>query len=361
LPPQATDKLLELDLRQPMDRERSILLHRLALLGISWGKAERSTSRGTFKEVWRLVWRPELAVAVIEAAVWGNTVADAAVARANRLVNEAADLPSIASLLNQLLVADVAEATRLAIARLDALAAVSSDFSQLCSALPPVARTLRYGDVRGTDSSLLAHVVAGMVARIAAGLPVAVGSLDDDAAAAMFDHLVSVNDALARLADVELLSPWRAALRRVLDLPNLHGLVAGRTARLLLDAGEIASDTASRHWSAALSRGSDPAQGAAWVEGFLRDSGTLLVHDASLWSVLDGWLNELSADAFATVLPLLRRTVSTFSQPERRRLGERAQSGATPSVSKLSDPDAFDAERAARVLPTIARYLGISQ
>jgi hypothetical protein len=136
-----------------------------SLLGVPWGRAERSTSRGTFKEVWRLVWRPEFAVAVIEAAVWGNTVGDAAVARANRLTSEAADLPAIASLLGQLLVADVPEATRLAITRLDALAAVSSDFAQLCSALPPVARTLRYGDVRGTDSSLLAHVVAGMVVR----------------------------------------------------------------------------------------------------------------------------------------------------------------------------------------------------
>ena len=360
LSPQATDKLLELDLRQPMDRERSVLLHRLALLAVPWGRAERSTSRGTFKEVWRLVWKPEFAVAVIEAAVWGNTVGDAAVARANRLTSEAADLPAIASLLGQLLVAEVPEATRLAITRLDALAAVSSDFAQLCSALPPVARTLRYGDVRGTDSSLLAHVVAGMVVRIAAGLPVAVGTLDDDAAAAMFDHLVAVNDALARLADAELLTPWRDALRRVLDLPNVHGLVAGRTARLLLDGGEITSDEASRHWSASLSRGSDPALGAAWVEGFLRDSGTLLVHDENLWSVLDGWLTELSPDAFAAVLPLLRRTVATFSPPERRRLGERAQSGASAIISKASDRGAFDEERATAVLPTIARYLGIS-
>jgi len=59
-------------------------------------------------------------------------------------------------------------------------------------------------------------------------------------------------------------------------------------------------------------------------------------------------------------LPLLRRTVATFSPPERRRLGERAQSGASAMVGKASDPSAFDEERAAAVLPTIARYLGIS-
>jgi len=80
----------------------------------------------------------------------------------------------------------------------------------------------------------------------------------------------------------------------------------------------------------------------------------------NLWSVFDGWLSELSPDAFAAVLPLLRRTVGTFSSPERRRLGERAQSGAGATVSKVVDPTAFDAERAAAVLPTVARYLGIS-
>jgi hypothetical protein len=302
-------------------------------------------------------------VAVIEAAVWGNTVADAAGARAADLTNRAQDLPALASMLGQLLLADVPEAARLAIARLDALAAVSSDFAQLCEALPPVARTLRYGDVRGTDRGLLAHVVAGLVARVSAGLPVACGSLDDDAAGAMFTHIVSVHDALTRLNDAELLDPWREALVRVLALPNVHGLVAGRCARLLLDAGSITADDAGRHWSAALSRGADPAIGAAWVEGFLRDSGTLLVHDATLWSILDDWLSGLSTEAFELILPLLRRTVGTFSTPERRRLGERARSVSTgvPIAGAAGAGGPFDFERAEAVLPTIARLLGIDQ
>jgi len=41
-------------------------------------------------------------------------------------------------------------------------------------------------------------------------------------------------------------------------------------------------------------------------------------------------------------------------------LGERAQSGASAIISKASDRGAFDEERATAVLPTIARYLGIS-
>ncbi|HEU4994210.1 MAG TPA: DUF5682 family protein [Gemmatimonadaceae bacterium] len=364
--PQASEKVLELDLRKPFDLERSVLLHRLRVLGIEWGTAERGVGKGTFKEVWRIAWRPELAVAVIEAAVWGNTVEEATAARAGDRILKAQDLPTLAALLGVLLLADVPRAARLAITRLDELAALSSDFAELCGALPPVARTLRYGDVRGTDSELLTHVVAGLVTRVSAGLPVACGSLDDDAAAAMYAHLIAVNDSLARLNDAVLLESWREALGRVLALPGIHGLVAGRSARLLLDAGALDADQVAAHWSSALSRAADASAGAGWVEGFLRDAGTLLVHDPKLWTILDGWLSGLASDAFGLVLPLLRRTVATFSAPERRRLGERARSArgggdisGAVAAGAADEAESFDHERARAVLPTIALLLGL--
>ena len=360
LAPDATQRALELDLRRPNDRERSLLLHRLLLLDVPWGSAERAVGKGTFKEAWRIQWRPELSVAVIDAARWGNTVEDAAAARATHLVGEATELPALSALLERLLVADVPSATRDAVERLDALAAASGDVAQLCDALPPLARTLRYGDVRGTDQALLGRVVGGLAARIAAGLPAACGALDDEAAAAMYGRIVAVHDALARLQDDELRTLWHEALGRVLALPSVHGLVAGRCARLLLDAGVLSSDEAARRWSTALSRGVDPAAAAAWVEGFLRDSGTLLVHDATLFPLLDGWLSDLRADAFEAVLPLLRRTVGTFTAPERRRLGERAAHGRGPIDAVAANAaERFDAERAAATLPTLARLLGL--
>ena len=42
-------------------------MNRLLVLDVPWGAAERAVGKGTFKEVWRLAWRPELALAVIEA------------------------------------------------------------------------------------------------------------------------------------------------------------------------------------------------------------------------------------------------------------------------------------------------------
>src|SRR5262249_14664089 len=79
--PDPDEKLLELDLRRAIDLGRSHLLHRLQLLGVAWGEPEDLSAvvrLGTFRESWRLRWDPELTVAVIEASLWGTTVAEAA-------------------------------------------------------------------------------------------------------------------------------------------------------------------------------------------------------------------------------------------------------------------------------------------
>src|SRR5262249_29206882 len=109
----------------------------------------------------------------------------------------------------------------------------------------------------------------------------------------------------------------------------------------------------------ALSPGSEPAVGAGWVEGFLRDSGTILLHDADLFAALDGWVADMPPNAFDAVLPLLRRTVSTFSPPERRSIGERVRSGRSAARPGTGEGPT-DGPGAALVLPILARILGVA-
>src|SRR5262249_31421859 len=171
-PPLAAEKIYDLDLRKPNDRERSHLLHRLALLDVPWGEPlEREGALGTFHEIWRLAWDPEYALAVVEAGMWGNTVADAAAARAADAAARAPDLPSLAPLPDQTLLADLPHAAATVVRRLEEQAALASDVVHLLEALPPLARVLRYGSVRKTDAEVVAAVVASMVTRAAIGLP----------------------------------------------------------------------------------------------------------------------------------------------------------------------------------------------
>jgi hypothetical protein len=357
---EAGQRLLELDLRKPNDLERSQLLHRLNLLGIPWGRTEQASGKGTFKENWRLQWQPELTVAVIEANLWGNTVLDAAAARARDLAQRGEQLSQLTELVEQTLLAELPDAIGAVMSRLQNVAALTSDIPHLMDSLPPLARILRYGNVRQTDAGLVGHVVDGLVARIAIGLPAACSSLDDEAAQAMFGRVQATNAAVSLLQNPEQTALWQGALTKLADQTGLHGLLAGHACRLLFEQSVLPPPETARRMGLALSLAGEPARAAAWLEGFLHGSGLLLLHNDVLWGILDGWVAGLSGEAFAQLLPLLRRTFAGFPAPERRQLGERLKRGGVGRGPAAVEADVdVDVARADWVLPLAARLLGL--
>jgi hypothetical protein len=359
--PEASHRQLDLDLRKPNDLDRSHLLHRLHLLGIEWGERQelRGNLKGTFHEIWDLQWKPEFAVDIIEAAAWGNTVAAAAAGKVHHEAGKATELQPLTILLDSTLLADLPSAAPFLIERLQAVAAVASDVGHLMDALPPLANIVRYGNVRKTDGEMVAGVIDGLVARICIGLPGACGSLNDEAAEEMFGKIVSVNASIALTQNPEHTGMWHSVLKHLADGSGLHGLISGRAARLLLDAKQIETADAARRLSLVLSTANAPTHAAAWVDGFIRNSGLVLLHDDGLWNVLDEWVTSLSADHFTTTLPLLRRSFSTFAQGERRQLGTRVASGVKRQAV-ASVASAFNQERADRALPLLAKILGLN-
>jgi hypothetical protein len=355
--PEPGQKTVDLDLRAETDLARSHLLHRLLILAIPWGRTEQTWGKsGTFHEVWVLAWRPELVVDLVAASRYGNTIAEAAAASAIESARAADALPPLTELIEAVLLADLREAVDVVVARIGDVAAVGADVPALMEALAPLARVLRYGNVRGTDATAVASVVDGLVARICVGLGTAAASLDDEAAASFASLLDGVHAAIALLDDPQDRAAWRDALDRLLDQERLHGLVGGRACRLLLDEGVIESAEATRRMRLVLSAGADPAAGAGWVEGFLRESGTIVLHDEDLFAALDNWVFEMPVDAFENVLPLLRRTVATFTPPERRSIGERVKAG--PRRAEQRADAGLDEARADLVMPILAHILG---
>ncbi|HYE32153.1 MAG TPA: DUF5682 family protein [Methylomirabilota bacterium] len=361
LKPEASARELDLDLRKPGDLDRSHLLHRLQLLGINWGEREelRGNQKGTFHELWSLAWEPEYSVNIIEAAVWGNTVEDAASAKARHAAETATELQTLTELLDSTLLADLPGAAPLLIEKLQAIAAVATDVGRLIDALPPLANILRYGNVRKTDADMVSHVVDGLVARICIGLPGAAGGLSEEAAEELFERILNVHSAIGLLQNPEHSTAWNAVLLQLADGQNQHGLIAGRAVRLLLDGKQLQGSDAARRLSRALSLATAPAQAAAWVDGFLRSSGLLLLHDQALWVVLDEWVNSLNSEHFTATLPLLRRTFSSFQHGERRQLGVRVASGNASPTSNVQSEGFFDEARANKALPLVAQLLGL--
>ena len=361
LRPEAGPRDYDLDLRKPSDLARSHLLHRLTLLGVRWGVPQQGRTRniGTFRESWQLTWRPELDLALIEASMWGSTVAAAAAQRARAVAAEAAALEDLTRLVERCLLADLGDVLTDALAAVRDRAALEGDVTHLMAALPALIRAARYGDVRGTDPGRLGEVAVEMITRICAGLPAAVTSLDETAERAVRDRIDAVHSAVGLLADAGSRARWLDTLVRI--APRCPPLISGRLTRLLLDGGQLTTDDAAIRMSRELSAAAPAAAAAGWAEGFLAGSGLLLLHDDKLLSLADGWLAGLSAEAFAAVLPPLRRTFGEFAPPERRAIGDKAVrldgTGRAPVVAASADDD-LDEDRAAIAVRAVAAILG---
>ncbi|GAA0496786.1 DUF5682 family protein [Streptomyces sp. NPDC046215] len=373
LKPEALERDWDLDLRKDTDAARSRLLHRLRLLDVAWGEPVRGRGGlGTFRETWRLCWEPELSVRVAEAGVWGTTVPAAAEAKAESLAARATDLAGVTSLAERCLLAELPGALPTVLRALADRAALDTDVAHLATALPALVRSVRYGDVRRTDTTALADVAAGLAERVFVGLPAACAGLDTDAAEDMRGHLDAVHQAVALLAEAAppgLRERWAGTLRRLAGRERLPGGIRGRAARLLLDDGLLPEEEAARLMGLALSTGTEPAEAAAWIEGFLGSGGSggmLLVHDDRLLTLVDDWLTGVPAAAFTTVLPLLRRTFSAYDAGVRRTLGEVIRRGR-PDTGRAGPGGegargfgpGLDEQRAAAALPTVRLLLGL--
>jgi Family of unknown function (DUF5682) len=357
--PAADDRQVELDLRRDTDRGRSRLLHRLSLLGIGWGTVVTAPSAGTFREGWLLRWRHEFVVALIEKARYGTTVPAAATAVVVERAGESAEFAQITELVEAAVLADLPDALPAVTGALERRSARTGDMAHLMAATPPLARVLRYGNVRQSDTDLVRGVLDSVLIRICAGLASACMSLDAQAASAMLAGIEDADAAIALVGTDEQARAWRAAQRAVADLHGAVSILQGRCVRMLLDASVLSAQEAQQRLARALSAG---PEAVAWLEGFLRGSGSLLLRDEPLWNLLDDWLSGLNDEAFDGVLPLLRRAFAQFTGPEREQMGIKVRghriAGTTERPDDVGTADDWNESRVRRVLNVVAIALG---
>ena len=366
LRPTAEVRTVEIDLRTPTGLRKSHLLHRLLALGVPWGvPTEGRGSSGTFRETWKLAWEPELSVRLVERSGYGTTVESAATARLAERAASADSLAELVGILEQGLFADLPAAVEPSVRRLADRAATDPDVGHLMDVVAPLASALRYGDVRATDASSLRHVFDGLVVRIVAALVPACSSLDIEAATQMVERLTSVQTALAMLDHPARRRSFPSVLEQLAERTHERaesegrGLIAGRATRLLHDGDVWSNDQVEQRLGRALSAGTPPVVGAAFIEGFLAGSGTVLVHDAELLALVDRWLSALRPDAFDAVLALLRRTFGGFESAERRQLMMLLLGRSVERSTGFGDD--VDPARAAAVLVTVRHMLGLPQ
>ncbi len=349
----AEPKTYVLDLRKDIDRGKSRLLRRLAILDVPWGTPTEVSGTGTFKEAWTVTWDPQFAVSIVLASQWGTTVESAATAC---LIADTTTLAGVTTRVELALLAELADALPPLLAALDERAAHEADVAHLLDALPALVRAQRYGTVRGTNTDALGTVARAMLLRACAGLPAAVSGLSATAAETMRGHLDAVTAVVGLLGD-EPRTEWLAALAGIAERADLAGLLSGRITRVLLDAAVIDADAAGTRLSRALSYGTTVADRAAFAEGFLAGSALLLIHDTRILAVVDEWVRSLGADDFVAVLPVLRRAFGSYNVPERRTIGERAATLDGAGAEAASAESDLDLSGLGAVLATVRLLL----
>ncbi|MES2733260.1 MAG: DUF5682 family protein [Bacteroidota bacterium] len=359
-------KEYELDLRKELDLNRSKFLHQLEILEIGWGTKYYAGGKGTFKEMWGLRWEPEMIIRIIDKGIWGNTVEEACSKYLLDKSQRTQSISEVAEFIQQAIPAELFQVIEQLLSKINELATVSSDILELMSALAPLVDVSRYGNVRKTDLLAITQLVDGLITRICIGLPNACYGLDDNSANRMFENIKKVDEAVRLLDNEYLAQNWYNTLSILVDKANINPLITGCTCRLLFDGKILTDEQTARRFGLALSVGNEPSYAAAWLEGFLKGSGMILLLDSSLWNILNQWIDQLVPEQFIELLPILRRTFSKFEVGERLQLGAKAKRGVDPDNNTTHGTGMpgektvrFNTERAEKSLPIIKLLLGI--
>ena len=360
LKPEDVETEVRLDLRSEAGLLKSTLLHRLLILNVPWGKLiEAETGRGTFREVWRLRWVPELSVSLAEALVYGGTIEQAAANAQLERSCKSTSISEVAGLIRAALIADLPVAAKACIARLQETAAEATEVTELMQAVVPLVRVLRYGTARELPEAELRSLIHALSVEVNTGIRLASHNLDEDAASARVGVMRTYDEAIHLFADEALIESWRLELAAMVEDDQVAAQVAGLSLRRLHDLRawnpvDVAS-AFSLH-----TRGETPQRAGAFLENFLGGGSEVLLQDRLLLQLLDEWVCELGEDELVESLPLLRRSFSGFDSVARRRLMEQIARGAhetthpdRPTQDRSSD--AFE-----RALPLLYQILGIS-
>jgi hypothetical protein len=311
-----------LDLRKEHDLKQSQFLHRLTLLDIEFGTEDKASGRelSTKNEYWKMQWKPDFSIQIIEAGMWGNTTEQAAVNWVTDKASKAESLTDLTNLLQKVIHADLPAALSKLVLELRNLAALTQDINHLMNALPALVHINRYGDVRNTEIGMVNELMHEMIPRICISLSASCASLDESAERMMYDQILISNKALTLLNDQDHLDFWMQTLLLIAGNERTGGLIRGACTRISLDNESLNVDDVAIMMQFALSSAVKTAVASEWVEGFLHGSGLLLIHNPVLWKIVDDWVSELKNDDFQELLPILRKTFSSFAEAERKKM-----------------------------------------
>jgi hypothetical protein len=349
----------ELDLRKPTQLLASKLLHSLMVLEVPWGKPMKGSQykTGSFSEKWKLKWTPDYYVRIVQAAIYGNTLEEAALNKMKEKLRQAESLQELTTLMDQSIKADIPDVIPELTQKMQELAALTKDILTLMEALPPLVQVYQYGNQRKSETQFFKDIIEEIGPRIFVGLPAACSGIEEALAREVYAAMMRAHHALHLFNQQELLDGWLRVLKTLSHTKSAHLLIQGWCWRTLFDKQQVKAERMERVMQGYLTITREPMDFAQWLEGFLSGSGLLLIHNPGFWKLLDKWIQQIPEEQFKTILPILRRTFSAFQGPERKKMLDMARFG--PNTDKDEEVLEINGELAEMALSSVRKLLEI--
>ncbi|WP_246132272.1 DUF5682 family protein [Paenibacillus hemerocallicola] len=323
---------LELDLRENrrvqseeaayLDLNRSVLLHRLELLGIGFAKKQGVRRQSaSWAEQWVLQWTPEAEIQTVESTLKGETIELAAafvlkerlegcgdIAEASRLIRVACDC-SLHKLMEE------------ATSALQRLAVDAGNFEQIATAAYELSVLIQYGSIRKMETASLVPLLQQLFLR-GALLLIDASACNDEAAAgvsAAIQTLHTVAQEHFEAVDGEL---WLERLQELASRDDRNAKLSGLSFAILLERNAVSDEQCAQEVSRRLSPGVPADLGAGWFEGLSLRNRYALLSRVSLWKQLDDYIGTLEKESFHRSLVFLRRAFGSFEAREKAAVAE---------------------------------------
>ncbi len=322
---------LDLDLREKLnvksqeaallDLRRSFFLHRLRVLGIHFNRLLPSRQdKSNWGEYWELRWTPEIEIEVVESALLGDTIRDAASFALKERGEKATTISEASAIFQDAFLCGMPGAAANALTVLQALSVDAAALTDVAATAERLSLVVRYGDLRRFDAAPVVPLIKQLYLRACLTL--------EDACICDAKAAKAVTEAMDRLNSLPLNhdfldeDEWVSLLERVSDRDDLNTRCSGFAMAILLERGVADEELLARELSRRLSPGVPAELGAGWFEGLASKNRYALITRLSLWRHLSGYLDSLDETAFRRALVFLRRAFSDFSPSEKSDIAE---------------------------------------
>ncbi|WP_379133648.1 DUF5682 family protein [Paenibacillus sp. sgz500958] len=305
-----------------LDLNRSVLFHRLGLLGITFAKEQPSGQQAaTWGENWIIRWSPEVEIQVVEATLLGETIEIASAYVLREKLNECRSIAEASTLIKLACQCGVASQMEEGRSVLQSLAADSRDVVQIAAAASELAVIIRFGDIRRVDTESLIPLLEQLFRR---------GSLylldscncNDEAANGLVIVMNELNRISLDYSETVDEGLWLQALQQLSERDDRNPRLSGFACAILMERGAITPEQCATEVSRRLSPGIPAELGAGWFEGLSMRNRYALLSRLSLWEQLNDYIQSLEDEEFIRALVFLRRAFSSFSPKEKTMIAE---------------------------------------